>query len=111
MCDGPRAKWPTFPFLGKEGLCGSPVPSMTGTRIGKRPKGTLTFQAGAEEAWPNFSSAGAVIEPDLRGPSVSRSNDTAVIFMDQKDNVHHSGHQPDRQQQGWTPYPDPYLMP
>ncbi|KAI4577300.1 hypothetical protein MJG53_005103 [Ovis ammon polii x Ovis aries] len=26
----------------------------------------------------------AVIEPDLWGPSVSRSNDTAVTFMDQR---------------------------
>ena len=57
---------------------------MTGTRSEKRPKRTLTFQAGAEEAWPNFSSAGAVIEPDLWGPPVSRSNDTAVTFMDQR---------------------------
>ncbi|KAI4547136.1 hypothetical protein MG293_003691 [Ovis ammon polii] len=43
----------------------------------------FTIEAVGGKLFINYPD-GAVIEPDLWGPSVSRSNDTAVTFMDQR---------------------------
>lgn len=88
VCNGPRAKWPTFPFLGKEGLCCS-----------------------AEKHGQNFSSAGAVIEPDLWDPQSAGRNNTAVTFMDQRTMSTTVGTSLTDNSKDELPYPNPHLMP